>query len=252
MRASRSDCQRRRAIIAARLRIHLEKASSLRAGAMAAADTRAAMMALRRWQSERLARTYPDLLAHPRHRGPALFFFEELYGPKDLSGRDRDVQRILPTMTRLLPAAALSTIADAMELDALSEQLDSALLAALKAQGGDTTALTEESYARAYRACANRPERERQIAFVQTIGGELEALTRVPLLEGTIRLMAAPARAAGLSALHNFLAVGFSTFKKMGKAADFLATITRRETLLMERLFDGHPAPFDALEAAAP
>jgi len=235
----------------ARLRTHLEAATRLRAGAMAERRRRDAVMALRRWQSERLARTYPDLLAHPRYRGPALFFFEELYGPKDLSGRDRDVQRILPTMTRLLPAAALSTIADAIELDALSESLDAAFLAALEAQGGDATQLTESSYADAYRACANRPERERQIAFVETIGSELEALTRVPLLEGTIRLMGGPAKAAGLSSLHNFLATGFSTFKKMGDAGEFLGTIVGRETLLMKRLFEGSPDPFAGLVPAS-
>jgi hypothetical protein len=236
---------------AARLRTHLEAATRLRAAAMADRRRRDAALALRRWQSGRLARTYPDLLAHPRYRGPALFFFDELYGPKDLSGRDRDVQRILPTMTRLLPAAALSTIADAIELDALSESLDAALLAALDAQGGDAAKLTEPAYAGAYRACANRPERERQIAFVETIGTELEALTRIPLLEGTIRLMGAPARAAGLSGLHNFLATGFSTFKKMGDAGEFLGTIAGRETLLMKRLFDGTPDPFAGLAPAA-
>lgn len=235
---------------AARLRIHLEAASRLREAALALPQSRAAMMALRKWQSERLARTYPDLLAHPRHRGPALFFFEELYGPKDLSGRDRDVQRILPTMTRLLPTAALSTIADAIELDALSETLDSALLQVLAGQGGANAPLTETAYAQAYRACANRAERARQIDFVTTIGTELESLTRVPLLEGTIRLMAGPAKAAGLTGLHHFLATGFSTFKKMGDASEFLGTIVGRETLLMQRLFDGVPAPFAGLTPA--
>lgn len=235
---------------AARLRTHLEAATRLRAGAMADRRRRDAVMALRRWQSERLARTYPDLLAHPCYRGPARFFFEELYGPKDLSARDRDVHRILPTMTKLLPTAALSTIADAIELDALSEALDSALLQVLAGQGGANAPLTEAAYAQAYRACANRAERARQIDFVTTIGSELESLTRIPLLEGTIRLMAGPAKAAGLTGLHHFLATGFSTFKKMGDASEFLDTIVGRETLLMQRLFDGVPAPFADLTPA--
>lgn len=240
---------------AARLRTHLEAASSLRAASSAKPEARAAMIALRQWQVERLARTYPDLLAHPRYRAPALFFFEELYGPKDVTGRDRDVQRILPTMTKLLPAAALSTIADAMELDALSEQLDGALIAALyreqgREPGTALAAITEAHYARAYRACANRPERERQIGFVTLIGSELEALTRVPLLSSTISLMGGPARAAGLTGLHGFLATGFSTFKKMGPASEFLGTVAGRETVLMKRLFEAAPDPFAGLQGA--
>ena len=242
---------------AARLQAHLETASRLRAAALADPAAHAAMLTLRHWQSGRLTRTYPDLLAHPRYHAPTRFFFDELYGAKDLSGRDRDVHRMLPTMTRLLPATALSTIADAMELDALTERLDDALLHALRATqgrapGAALDAITEANYARAYRACDNRPERARQVEFVTTIGTDLEALTRIPLLEGTIRLMAGPARAAGLTSLHQFLATGFSTFKKMGSAREFLGIITARENLLLMRLFDGAPAPFEGLAQATP
>ena len=172
-------------LAAERLRAHLETASRLRAAALAAPGTRAALMALRQWQSARLVRTYPDLLAHPRYRAPALFFFNELYGAQDLTGRDRDVARMLPTMTKLLPASALSTIADAAELDALTEQLDHTLLQALQeewrlAPGTPLPVIDEATYARAYRACDNRPARTRQIGFVAAIGTELEALPACP------------------------------------------------------------------------
>jgi len=232
---------------ATRLQTHLEAVSRRRAGALAVPGARTAVMALRRWQSDRLARTYPDLLAHPRYNAPARFFFEELYGPKDFSQRDADVLRILPKMRALLPAAALSTIADAIELDSLSETLDAALLAELGA-----VPLNEATYARAYRACNNRELRARQIEFVTTTGADLDALTRIPLLESTIRLMGAPARLAGLASLHDFLATGFSTFKKMGGADEFLGTIVGRETVLMNRLFEGVSDPFAGLAAPAP
>ena len=58
--------------------------------------------------------------------------------------------------------------------------------------------LTEAAYARAYRACANRDQRVRQIQFVAAIGTDLDGLTRIPLLEATLRMMGAPARLAGL------------------------------------------------------
>ncbi len=237
--------QETKAQAAARLQLHLEAVSRLRTGALAASGKRATVMALRRWQSQRLARTYPDLLAHPRYNAPARFFFEELYGPKDFSQRDADVLRILPKMRALLPAAALSTIADAVELDSLSETLDAALLRELGPVA--STGFTETAYARAYRACNNREQRARQIHFVAETGADLDALTRIPLLEGTIRLMAGPARLAGLSDLHAFLATGFATFKKMGGAEEFLGTIVGRETVLMDRLFAGVPDPFAGL-----
>jgi hypothetical protein len=249
--------QETKAQAGARLQNHLEAVRRVRAQALAAPASRKSVMLLRHWQAERLARTYPDLLANPRYHAPARFFFEELYGPKDFSRRDADLLRILPKMQALLPAAALSTVADAVELDGLSERLDAALLAQLGHPPGSAralppAALTDASYARAYRACANSDQRARQIEFVAAIGADLDGLTRVPLLDGTIRMMGTPARLAGLAGLHEFLATGFSTFKKMGGATEFIGTIVGRETVLMKRLFEGAPDPFGGLVRAGP
>lgn len=59
---------------------------------------------LQSWQSARLARTYADLLASPRYRPAAEFFLDELYGNRDLRQREHDLARIVPVMTRVLPA----------------------------------------------------------------------------------------------------------------------------------------------------
>ena len=61
-------------------------------------------------------------------------------------------------------------------------------------------------------------------------------------------MMEAPARAAGLEALHDFLARGFRTFRAMRGADEFLATIAARETRIIAQLYDGAPQPF-ALDA---
>jgi hypothetical protein len=114
-----------------RLLRHLAEARALRARSRVGALAQAQRVALRTWQSARLARTYPDLLASTRYRDAAQFFLEDLYGPKDFSARDDDLARIVPTLKKLLPEAALATIAQAVELDALSEQLDAALIAQL-------------------------------------------------------------------------------------------------------------------------
>lgn len=204
--------------------------------------TREAILRLKAWQSERLAGTYPDLLASPRYRAAAHFFMEDLYGPKDFSQRDADVERILPKLTALLPAAALSTLADAVELDELSEELDAKVLAA-----HGNGAITHLSYAAAYAQAATPDQRRRQIALIRSIGEALDALTRIPLLLSTLKLMRGPARMAGLSALQAFLEKGFVTVKDMRGVEAFLDIITRRETLLMERLFGRAPDPFAGL-----
>ena len=205
----------------------------LRAAYAHDAQLRAQVLALKAWQAARLARTYTDLLASPRYRGAAQFFLEELYGERDFSQRDADVERILPKMTRLLPEAALAMIAGAVELDELSESLDTRTAAAHGAGP-----ISAASYAAAYRAASTREARTRQIILMEQIGRALDTLTRVPMLLTTLKLMRGPARLAGLSGLQQFLEKGFMTCRQMRGADEFLGIIARRETTLMERLLD--------------
>lgn len=228
---------------AARLALHLAGVTQLRKSAYADPAVKAAAMALKAWQSDRLARTYPDLLASPRYRAAALFFLNDLYGPKDFSRRDEDVARILPKLKALLPVAALPAIADAVALDELSEQLDLSVLRALPSG----IPITEQRYAAAYRIGSEHSARERQIELTQKICTGVDKLTHIPLMVATLKLMRAPARLAGLGELQRFLETGFVTFKGMKGANEFLAIILRRETRLMERLFADVPEPFAGL-----
>lgn len=221
------------------LRDNVQRAKGLRAAAAAAASDHADRMRLREWQALRLARTHRDLLDSPRYGPAARFFLDDLYGPKDFSRRDEEVERIIPLMTRMLPPSALHTIALAVGLDALSEELDSAMIAALR-RNGRMRQIDDEAYAAAYRAGTNPAQREEQIRRVGEIGAALAGLTRMPLLSGLLRAMRGPAHLAGLGELHDFLERGFSAFKHMGKADEFLATIAERETALMQTWFAGH------------
>lgn len=227
----------------ARLAAYLAAVTGLRRNGYADPAVKAGAMALKAWQSARLARTYPDLLASPRYHAAALFFLNEMYGPKDFTKRDEDVAKILSKLTSLLPAAALSAIADAVELDELSEALDQAVLRA----HGAAENISEQSYAAAYRAGSDRGARVRQIALTQEICTAVDKLTHIPLLLTTLKLMRAPAKLAGLFELQRFLEAGFTTFKGMKGAEEFIGIIVRRETLLMERLFAGTPNPFAGL-----
>ena len=86
---------------------------------------------LRNWQASRLAATHADLLASPRYKAAATFFLNEVYGPKDLSERDAEVEKIFPMLTSVLPVSALRALVMALEVDALSERFDAAMVKAL-------------------------------------------------------------------------------------------------------------------------
>ena len=88
------------------------------------------------------------------------------------------------------------------------------------------------SYGEAFRACGQRDEREQQLRCVNQIGSALDRTTRWPLIGTTLKLMRAPARAAGLEKLQEFLEGGYAAFKQMRGADEFLATIAKRETAI--------------------
>jgi hypothetical protein len=235
-----------RKALAALLRANVANVKDLRCASVLGGKQAALRMRLRGWQAARFVRTYPDLLASDRYRPAAEFFLSDLYGPKDFSGRDEELERFLPAITKILPASAIRTLAVGVELDLLSESLDAAMVSALLAAGQTAEAeISETAYAKAYRACANRRGRETQIALIVQIGNAIDSLTRKPLLGAAIALIKGPAHASGMGALHNFLDRGFNAFRQMQGAEEFMAIIRERETRILARLFAKHIAPFD-------
>lgn len=232
--------------LAARLHANLTGVRKLRSASVLGGKQAALRTRLRGWQATRFLRTYANLMASDRYRPAAEFFLSDLYGPKDFSQRDEALEHFLPAITRILPASAIHTLGVGVELDLLSESLDSAMVQILLAEGQSAEVdIGVADYARAYRACATRRERERQIELILQIGDAIDGLTRKPLLRAAIALIKGPAHAAGMGALHDFLDRGFKAFRHMRGAAEFLAIIRERESLILARLYAKHRAPFE-------
>lgn len=226
------------------LRHYLKTAKDLRLRANGQAEAARDRLSLREWQAGRLARSHADLLASQRFGQAAEFFLSDLYGPKDFSSRDEEVERILPLLITMLPESALRTVALAVELDALSEELDSAMVAALRRSGG-IDRIDEDRYATAYREVGCPAGRLRQIELIRETGEALDRLARKPLLSGMLKLMRGPAHLAGLGDLQEFLERGFNAFRQMGSATEFLDSIDHKERKLSADLFAGVARPFD-------
>ena len=203
------------------------------------------LRAVRGWQARRLAISFADFDALPHYRKAVAFFLEDLYGEQDMSWRDRDLARMMPTMTRWLPELMLETVADALELDWLSHVLDLRVASRLEATVGMGPQMIDVShYARAYAEAGTREERQRQIDLLITVGRELESIVRKPIVYAVLRLARGPAASAGLGGLQSFLERGFAAFRELGSARHFLETIESRERKAMEALLAGREDPF--------
>lgn len=219
-----------------RLNERLAAAARLRMAASADASVARKRNLLRAWQSERLAATHADLLADRRYHAAAAFFLGELYGTKDTTQRDADVARVVPTLSKFLPESGVETVADAMELDALSEDLDAAMTTAL---GKRIDAIDAKAYGGAYRTVGRRADRVHQVELIAHLGQALEKLTKRAFAGTALKMMRKPAAAVGLSDLQAFLESGYDAFRGMGSAAEFLDIIVSRERAVLEGLFAG-------------
>lgn len=222
---------------------HLRQVQTQRALRDADPALAANVHALKAYQQSRFAHTYADLLSSDRYAAAAQFFLDELYGPTDFSERDRQFERIVPALVRLFPQDIVQTVGTLAALHALSESLDTDM-----ARSVVDRPVTGRAYVRAWQRTGRPGDRERQIALTLTIGAALQRYVRNPLLRRSLRLMRAPARAAGLASLQGFLERGFETFAAMGNASPFLETVARRERALARALFVADEARVDAAQ----
>lgn len=192
--------------------------------------------ALKRFQHDRFARTYSDLLQSPGYAAAARFFLTELYGPYDFADRDRQFERIVPALVRLFPDEIVETVQALAELHLLSELMDSRMAAVLSDEDVDLRA-----YGDAWRKVGQPELREQQITLTLMVGSALERYTRRVLLRKTLAAMRRPAQMAGLSALQRFLESGFDTFREMPDARQFLRIVGERERAFAAQLFEGRP-----------
>ncbi|MCD7096882.1 hypothetical protein [Stenotrophomonas sp. MMGLT7] len=197
---------------------------------------------VRRWQALRLERSFEHFLEDPRRRPAAMFFLDDVYGDRDFSRRDADLLKVLPTMRKLMPASLLATVADGIELAALTHALDLRMAATLRRIAPRRRRLDAALYAQAYRQAGLPRLRARQIGLIGQVGTGLAKAVGTPGVRILLKLARAPARAAGVSELQGFLERGFDAFSRLGDAATFLDDIDRTERRISRRLFAGDAA----------
>lgn len=201
-------------------------------------------MRLSAWQSERLRKTHFDLHQNEQFKPGLEFLLSDLYAPQDFSARDHNLERIFPKLVKYLPDKVLSTIAQLVELNHLTQALDHQL-SELLCDASGAAEFTEDQYCEAYRACNNQDLRAHQIQQISEAGLLLDRYARSTFLHYSLKLAEGPAEMAGLAALHNFLARGFEAFHQMQNVDVLMSLLSTRESTILHRIYAGHPKPFE-------
>lgn len=210
---------------------HLSRVLALQQAAESDPALARRVLAIKQYQHARFARDYEAMLHNPRYRRAIQFFLRELYGPVDFAARDAEFARIVPMLSRILPAGLMQAVAQLAELHALTETLDHQM-----ARAHSPLVVDEPSYRAAWRSIDRPAERECQLDLLISIGTSLDRHARAPWLSAALRLMKGPARAAGFGRLQLFLESGLSSFASMAGADDFLATIATNERRVIASL----------------
>jgi len=202
------------------------------------------MALLRVWQSQRLARTYADLLEVPRYNPACRFFLDDIYAERDFSQRDRDLETMYDFMRRFVPDAVSRPAALTIKLHRMTDALDQKLLEVLVNQLGITDSITVEQYAEAYRRCNNYRERVEQIDAIIEICEHIDGIVRNPITGPALSLAKRPLRGAGYGEVVAFLERGYDSFKRMHGSHHFRKTLQDRELGALDRMYAHDPDPF--------
>lgn len=200
-------------------------------------------VAVQQWQAGRLARTHADFLRDERYEAVTRFFLSDLYGGLDLNELAREIERALPVATRLLPDSVMRTSAVALELNALTGELDETVAAMLFGTLGHRV-ITEATILEAYQACGQYEARQRQLDLLSELGRGLDRYVRSRVIYATFKIAHRPARMAGLGALYDFLGRGFDVMRPMGSAQDFINLFINRERAILDNIQAGKPDPY--------
>lgn len=197
---------------------------------------------LGQWQAQRLKQTHDDLYRSPQYRQGLNFLLEDLYNPRAFTQRDEDFERVFPTMVRLLPESALRIVADLVELNLLTQQLDRQLVQVLHSEMG-APLLDRHTYAEAFRRCGNPEQRWQQVRLVAGIGKGLQRYVDSRSLRLALTMTERAAEMAGVGELHHFLTRGFRVFREMKGVDNLLDKIVCRESWVLEQILAGHSLP---------
>ncbi len=188
------------------------------------------------WQLNYMLPFYEDLRASDNYAAAVDFVVSDLTGI-NVSERDRDIARVAPIMSRMLPEKALQAMASAMKLNARVLEINLSICRALFENRSIDDEISESDYRLACRIASSLDECLELVHLIEDIGRSLDHVIGIPMIGVTLKAMRIPARLTGFAALQVFLEKGYVTFVALEDVDQFLNDITLRMTEVFTEIF---------------
>ena len=219
-----------------RFREHIRRSNELHASYFDDSEQLAQYDRFTRWQMDYLLTFFSDLHEREGYADAIDYTMSDLAGV-GISRRDDDLERAAPIITRMLPTKAMETIAAAAKLNENVLELNLGIFRELQVDGQLPGRITDRAYCAACREASSIDECVELVELAIQLGRTLKTLVKVPLLGGMLHAMHGPARAAGFSALHEFLDDGYTYFKAIPDIDHFLDEIDTRMNQVFEAIY---------------
>ena len=221
---------------AKRFRKYIARSNELHASYLEDPAMLAAYDRFANWQLAYLLPYFDDLHGQPGYT-EALDFTMSVLAGIGISGRDDDLERAAPAITRMLPVGALATIAAAAKMNARVLRVNLAICRCLMADGRLPEQITVPDYYRACRAASSLDECAELVHLITDLGRTLSTLIDVPMIGFTLRAMRGPAHATGFGCLQEFLETGYRTFRNIPDIQYFLKVVETRMIEVFETIY---------------
>ncbi len=200
----------------------------------------ALITALRQLRVSRMRDSYADFAQQQRYQKAVKFVLEDLFGPNDLSYRDKQLQKAKSAMLKILPNDMLATVAKAVQFTVMSIRLDMAIAKQLQLHQVSPNDLNNHHYQQALQLATDYQECLQHTEQVAAIGYEIEIVIRKPFVSTALKMCRKPAQLMGLGELQNYLERGFEAFKTMRGSDFFLNSFVEREKQCLDALFENN------------
>jgi len=188
------------------------------------------------WQTNYMLPLYENLRVSESYSNAVDFVVSDLTGI-NVSRRDQDIARVVPIMSRMLPDAALQTMAAAMRLNARVLEVNLSICRAIYKERLVDEDFSEAEYCLASRQAFELDECLELVQLTEDIGRSLDHVIRIPMIGPMLRAMRMPARLWGFAAMQEFLEKGYETFSALEDVDQFLADIKLRMTEVFTEIF---------------
>lgn len=190
---------------------------------------------LQAFQIELLTADYTDYTSQPRYKALLHFFFSALYAPHDFSLRNESFRTLHDWLLNLIGHDPVRVLAQAIELNDLTESLDDDVVIALRALGV-TGAITVDDWERAYRLVGRRLDRIRQVEMLVGIGNVLDTVAAVPFVDVQLRAVRPAVALLGWEHVIDFLVQGYKAIRAARPIDQALHAIHQRELARIDRM----------------